>query len=75
MTPYTPPTLYTTQQGDMVDRLCHGHYGISAAVTEKVLEANPGLAARGPLLPAGLTISLPAMDPAPITTPTVRLWD
>ena len=29
-------------QNDTVDQLCWRHYGKTAGVTEKVLEANPG---------------------------------
>jgi len=64
---------YTTKAGDMVDEVCFKHYGHDAGMTEKVLEANVGLADFGAVLPAGITIILPdhltRADAA-----LVRLW-
>lgn len=66
-------TSYTTIDGDMVDAVCRRHYGRRRGAVEAVLAANPGLAAQGPLLPAGVEILLPDLpDPAP---PVERLWD
>lgn len=66
-------TRYVTKDGDMLDALCWKHYGVESAVVT-VLEANPGLADYGPVLPAGIVIALP--DQASSTTePTVKLWD
>ena len=42
---------------------------------EAVLEANPGLAERGPLLPAGLLIELPELPAESRESGAVRLWD
>lgn len=64
-----------TRQGDVLDALLFERLGRHADVGA-VLEANPGLAARGPVLPAGLEIDLPepgAAGTAPVATP-VRLW-
>lgn len=61
-------------QGDTVDLLCSRHYGYTANVTEKVLAANPGLAALGVQLPVGTQVKLPAIAPARIKN-TVKLWD
>ena len=72
---YTSSTLYTTRQGDIVDQICQAHYSQTEGVTEQVLEANPGLAARGPFLPAGLIVSWPEIAAAPALQPTIRLWD
>ena len=66
-------TVYTTLAGDMVDAVCHAHYGRRPGAVEAVLAANPGLAAMGPILPAGVRIVLPDL-PAPGPS-TVRLWD
>ena len=52
------------QQGDTVDAICQRVYGRTAGVTEAVLEANPGLADLGPVLPHGTVIDLP--DDAPV---------
>ena len=63
-----------TQQGDSVDSLCWRHYGRTADVVEAVLEANPGLAALGPILPQGLAVLMPDM-PQPAAKPLIQLWD
>lgn len=67
--------IYRTSDGDMVDRICWGYYdnGQQALAVERVLEANPGLAAYGPVLPAGVDITLPDL-PQPETTPIIRIW-
>lgn len=65
----------TALQGDSVDSLCYRHLGSSEAV-ETVLEANPGLAALGPVLPMGTVVTLP--DAAAVTTrqnDIIQLWD
>ena len=68
--------IYVTTQGDVLDRICARRYGSEQGAVERVLRANPGLAAFGPRLPAGLRITLPA---APATAPAraapLRLWD
>ena len=48
-------------QGDTVDSLCWQYYGRTAGVTEAVLDANPGLADLGPVIPTAL--------PSPCRTP------
>ncbi|OSM01649.1 tail protein X [Magnetofaba australis] len=66
--------IYHAKEGEMVDWICHRHYGHEKAVV-MVLEANPGLADHGPKLPARTRVILP---PAPADEPiqsTVRLWD
>lgn len=65
-------TLWRTTDGDMPDAICKAHYGTEAHVPA-VLEANPGLAALGPVYPAGLTITLPPV-PAPAAPAQIRLW-
>lgn len=64
-----------TLEGDLLDALVAEHYGAPAAAAAfgQVLEANPGLAARGPVLPGGVRVVLP--DIAPETGRVVRLWD
>lgn len=61
-------------QGDTVDRLCFRHYGYTDAVTEAVLEANPGLAEQGPFISMGTRVQLPDV-PAQPARQTVQLWD
>ncbi|WDM87546.1 tail protein X [Pseudomonas asiatica] len=64
-----------TQQNDTVDALCWRHYGRTAGVVEAVLDANPGLADRGPVLPAGLLVTLPEQQTAAPEQQMVSLWD
>lgn len=66
---------WVTSEGDMLDAVCSLHYGPLPGAVEAVLEANPGLAGRGPVLPPGVRIELPELDPAPPDSGTVRLWD
>lgn len=69
-------TTYTTGTAEMLDAICKRYYGDEHGTTEKVLAANRGLAALGPVLPLGTKIELP--DLAPASTPekgSIRLWD
>ncbi|MEZ5688678.1 MAG: tail protein X [Caenibius sp.] len=63
-----------TQAGDTIDLICWRHRGTTQKVVEQTLAMNPGLAARGPVLPAGVTITLPDVPALPIRE-TVKLWD
>lgn len=63
-----------TRQGDTVDAVCQRVYGRTAGITEAVLEANPGLADLGPVLPHGTVIDLPDIPPQPAVQ-RVQLWD
>jgi phage tail protein X len=65
-------TTYRTIDGDMVDAICKAHYG-NENMLETVLEANPGLAALGPVLSRGQVITLPEKAVATTIQP-VRLW-
>ncbi len=64
---------YRCRQGDMLDWICWKHYGRTRDAVEAVLEANAGLADYGPVLPAGLEITLPDLSLAE-DTDVVRLW-
>ena len=66
---------YLTRDGDMLDAVCQEHYGRQSGAVEAVLEANPGLADQGPLLPAGLLIELPELPAESRDSGAVRLWD
>ena len=66
---------YLTADGDMLDAICESHYGPRPGAAEAVLEANPGLADRGPVLPAGVRIELPELAETPPERRAVRLWD
>ncbi len=65
---------YRTNDGDMLDVICWRHYGRTSGVVEQVMEANPGVASMGAVLPTGMVIMLPDITPARETT-IVRLWD
>lgn len=67
--------IYRTHDGDTADSIAYAHYGTTGArVVEQLLDANPGLADAGPLLPAGLTVSLPEIDTT-AKAEGLRLWD
>ncbi len=61
-------------QGDTVELLCHRHLR-RTDIVESVLEANPGLAALGAVLPMGTEVTLPDSAPAATTKTLVQLWD
>lgn len=67
--------IYTTRQGETVDLACHRHYGRTGDVTEIVLDANPGIAAKGPILPFATAILMPPVDTRAAQSPLVSLWD
>jgi phage tail protein X len=63
-----------TREGDVVDQIALAAYGVTAEATETVLAANAILSGYGPVLPEGLVLTLPVIDP--VTTATVvKLWD
>lgn len=68
-------TQYRTKDGDTVDFIAWKFYGRQDnRIVEQVLDANLGLADVGPSLPAGLLVTLPAIDLKP-TAKGVKLWD
>ena len=68
-------TEYVTKDGDTADLIAWNYYGTrDGLVVEQLLGANHGLADRGPLLPAGITIVLPDFT-LPATQQGVKLWD
>ncbi len=44
-------------------------------IVEKVLNANPKLVEYGPVLPAGVTITLPDLSPEAEDNEIIQLWD
>ncbi|EMJ7098648.1 tail protein X [Vibrio owensii] len=64
---------YRTKAGDMLDAICYRYYKGRPQATEAVLEANPGLAQHGAVLPEGLLIELPDLEP--VQQSRVSLWD
>lgn len=69
----TPAAL--TEHGETLDALCWRVLGNTSQV-EAVYAANPGLAALGTILPAGVEIVIPAAatTPAAPTRETIQLW-
>ena len=67
-------TQIRTLQAETVDALCWRHYGRTRCAVEAVLQANPGLASCGPILPQGILVLMPTL-PAPAPKTTVSLWD
>jgi phage tail protein X len=81
-----PPAIYTVTQEDVsVDRLCFEYLltvlgdrrqaGRVRGYIEAVLEANPGLADRGLILPRGLAVTLPEFTVDTVDSAVKRLWD
>lgn len=68
-------TSVRANQGDTVDAICWRIYGRTAGVTEAVLEANPGLADYGTILPHGALVHLPEAPPQAEQRQMVNLWD
>lgn len=67
---------YETRDGDVVDEIAWRQYGfVDATVLRLVLEANPGLADRGVVLPAGVMIVLPDVPQPSTASESVSLWD
>lgn len=61
--------------GDRLDWICRRHYGaLFPGAVEAVLAANQGLAALGPVLPAGVEIEMPDLTPVVVAKP-IALWD
>lgn len=65
----------TTEQSELLDVICRRTYGDESGYVEAVLEANPGLAIKGPILPRGTAIVLPDIEPIAEQIPVVTLWD
>ncbi len=68
-------SIYTTRQGETIDLACLSHYGRTARVVEAVLDANPGLAALGAILPLGTQIVMPDIPSVSVERPLISLWD
>lgn len=66
-------TYTTVRDGERLDLICHRWYGaLAGRVVERVLDANPGLAARDPAaLPAGTVIAMPDAPVKPAPAPRV----
>lgn len=68
-------TSYQTSQGDTLDFICWKFYRQQSGAVEAVLQANPGLADLGPVLPANTRITLPDLPKPATEKQPIRLWD
>ncbi len=67
--------FYHSKEGESLDEIVWRHYSAETrGALETVLEANPGLAAKGPILPMATKVLLPSID-APKEIESTRLWD
>ena len=66
-----------SRQGDTLDELLWRERSLGPADLPAVLEANPGLADLGAVLPLGTAVLVPASSAAPANTtlPLIQLWD
>ncbi len=62
-------------QGETVDSLCWRVYGRTKGMNELVLEANPGLASLGAILPIGHQVEMPDAAPQIVSKQVIQLWD
>lgn len=65
-------TIIRTCDGDVLDTICHAHYGYVAGTVEAVYAANPGLAAQTQPFAAGLEIRMPLLPAR--RGDVVQLW-
>ena len=69
------PLTLTAAQGNTLDALLWREAGLGADALLAVLEANPGLADLGPILPPGTRVVVPDLRPAPSDLPLIQIWD
>lgn len=67
-------TTYTASQGDTLDYVCWKLYGQQSGAVEAVLEANPGLADLGEVIPVGTKITMPDLAKPETEVQPIRLW-
>ena len=65
-------TIIRSCDGDVLDTLCHAHYGHLPGVLEAVYGANPGLAALPQPFASGVLVTLPDLPQR--QAPTIQLW-
>lgn len=67
------------RQGDKLDQLLFRDAGLGPSELTRVLDANPGLADLGPVLPLGTVVTVPATATTEASAtrvrPLVQLWD
>lgn len=66
----------SAKSGDKLDLLLWRDAGLGPGHITRVLDANPGLADLGPILPLGTVVIVPASAeaPAPNVRPIIQLW-
>ncbi|SNS20158.1 P2-like prophage tail protein X [Sphingomonas laterariae] len=69
------PIMVRARQGDTLDALIWREAALGSAAIGAVLEANPGLADFGPVLPLGTPVTIPDMAPVAVADPLINLWD
>ena len=68
--------VVTTRDGDTADGVIWRERGLGPEDLGAVLSLNPGLAGRGPLLPAGVVIQVPPLaERALPRLDQIQLWD
>ncbi len=70
--------LATAHQGDTLDALLWREAGRTGALVLQTLDANPGLADLGDVLPHGTAVVIPEAalhTPAVADQPLIQLWD
>lgn len=67
--------IYTTYEGDVLDKICHRYYGTARGTAEIVLQANNGLCLLDPVYPAGVKIMLPDVVTNPMVVDYLRIWN
>lgn len=66
--------FYRSKEGDTADSIAWAVYGRQdGRLVETLLDANPGMADLGPVLPAGRRLLIPDA-PEPARVQGVRLW-
>ena len=63
------------RQGDTLDGMLWRERGLGPSALPAVLDANPGLAGAGAVLPIGTAVIVPDTAPAADTLPLIQLWD
>lgn len=71
------PQRLVARSGDKLDLLLWRDAGLGPGEITRVLDANPGLADLGPVLPLGTIVLVPATATASATRvrPLIQLWD
>ena len=69
------PATITTRDGDMIDAIVWRATGRIAGALEATLDANPHIAKRDVVLPAGIGITIPDAATAQPAPAYFKLWE